>query len=146
MYHFLSPIDGEHRAERERSAADDVRTGIPAPKESTRALFTRNHILTDVLIFCSLYGFFSMLTWLPTYLQQVRDVPAADTGTVSSLVPWASIPRARAWALHPHKRSAIDPEMAGFRREKVTPPKHGAEYSSENVEHNRWRSDRRTVQ
>ena len=47
-----------------------------------------------MLIFCSLYGFFSMLTWLPTYLQQARDVAPAQTGIIASLVPWASIPGA----------------------------------------------------
>ena len=65
----------------------------PAPR-SNKALFTRNHILTYVLIFCSLYGFFSMLTWLPTYLQQARDVAPSQTGIIASLVPWASIPGA----------------------------------------------------
>ena len=47
-----------------------------------------------MLIFCSLYGFFSMLTWLPTYLQQARDVAPSQTGIIASLVPWASIPGA----------------------------------------------------
>ena len=47
-----------------------------------------------MLIFCSLYGFFSMLTWLPTYLQQARDVAPCQTGIIASLVPWASIPGA----------------------------------------------------
>ncbi|WOF23700.1 MFS transporter [Microbacterium betulae] len=90
IHYWLSPIDDEHAAERDRLAA----SGVEAPAESSRALFTRNHVLTYVLIFCSLYGFFSMLTWLPSYLQQARDVAASDTGVISSLVPWASIPGA----------------------------------------------------
>lgn len=95
IHYYLSPIDAEHKAQA-ASAAGAVQTeGAPAdPEESNKALFTRNHILTYVLIFCSLYGFFSMLTWLPTYLQQVRDVAPSQTGIIASLVPWASIPGA----------------------------------------------------
>lgn len=95
IHYYLSPIDAEHKAQT-ASAATAVQTeGAPAdPEESNKALFTRNHILTYVLIFCSLYGFFSMLTWLPTYLQQVREVAPSQTGIIASLVPWASIPGA----------------------------------------------------
>lgn len=88
--YYLAPIDAEHKA-LASSATDD---GAPVQKVSNKALFTRNHILTYVLIFCSLYGFFSMLTWLPTYLQQARGVAPAQTGIIASLVPWASIPGA----------------------------------------------------
>lgn len=63
-------------------------------KLEMKKLFTKNHILVYVLIFCSLYGFFGMLTWLPYYLQTVRGVEASQTGIIASLVPWASIPGA----------------------------------------------------
>ncbi|MFS0715731.1 MFS transporter [Arthrobacter sp. 1P04PC] len=89
--YYLSPIDAEHKALASKATDDG---GAPAAKVSNKALFTRNHILTYVLIFCSLYGFFSMLTWLPTYLQQARGVAPAQTGIIASLVPWASIPGA----------------------------------------------------
>ncbi|HET8878056.1 MAG TPA: MFS transporter [Arthrobacter sp.] len=91
--YYLAPIDAEHKAQAAaaRATAD---AGAPVAKTSNKALFTRNHILTYVLIFCSLYGFFSMLTWLPTYLQQARGVAPAQTGIIASLVPWASIPGA----------------------------------------------------
>jgi MFS family permease len=35
-----------------------------------------------------------MLTWLPYYLQTVRGLKGTQTGIISSLVPWASIPGA----------------------------------------------------
>jgi MFS family permease len=92
--YFLAPIDAEHKARAAETAAAELSGTAPAVKESNKALFTRNHILTYVLIFCSLYGFFSMLTWLPTYLQQARDVAPSQTGIIASLVPWASIPGA----------------------------------------------------
>lgn len=63
-------------------------------KEPLRKLFTKNHILVYILIFCSLYGFFGMLTWLPYYLQSSRGLEASETGIIASLVPWASIPGA----------------------------------------------------
>lgn len=70
---------------------------VERPTDSTggnRALRSRNHVLTYVLGFCSLYGFFSMLTWLPTYLTTARGIAPAQTGVIASLVPWASIPGA----------------------------------------------------
>ena len=63
-------------------------------KVEMKLLFTKNHIFVYILIFCSLYGFFGMLTWLPYYLQTARGVDASQTGIISSLVPWASIPGA----------------------------------------------------
>ncbi|MFD1775071.1 MFS transporter [Paenibacillus rhizophilus] len=75
----------------------DVRaqkSAVQAEPVNMKALFTRNHILTYILIFCSLYGFFGMLTWLPYYLQTARGVAGSQTGIISSLVPWASIPGA----------------------------------------------------
>jgi MFS family permease len=93
--YYLAPIDAEHKAQAAAAAATAQLEGTaPAAAESNKALFTRNHLLTYVLIFCSLYGFFSMLTWLPTYLQQARDVAPSQTGIIASLVPWASIPGA----------------------------------------------------
>ena len=44
--------------------------------------------------FCSLYGFFMILTWLPYYLQTERGIQGSQVGSISSLVAWASIPGA----------------------------------------------------
>ncbi|MBB5325392.1 MFS family permease [Anoxybacillus tepidamans] len=63
-------------------------------KQGLKMLFTKNHIFVYILIFCSLYGFFGMLTWLPYYLQTARGIDGSQTGIISSLVPWASIPGA----------------------------------------------------
>ncbi|TVZ76849.1 sugar phosphate permease [Aeribacillus composti] len=69
---------------------------VPHMKNSQnlKRLFTKNHLFVYILIFCSLYGFFGMLTWLPYYLQTVKGVEGSQTGIISSLVPWASIPGA----------------------------------------------------
>ena len=64
-------------------------------KISMFSLFkNRNLSLTFIMVFCSLYGFFAILTWLPQYLQTERGYQGSDVGFISSLVPWASIPGA----------------------------------------------------
>lgn len=64
-------------------------------KVSVLALFkNRNLAMTFVMVFCSLYGFFMILTWLPYYLQTERGIQGSQVGFISSLVPWASIPGA----------------------------------------------------
>lgn len=65
------------------------------PKPGLSSLFkSRNLVLTFIMVFCSIYGFFVMITWLPTYLAEVRGVPAGETGFVSSLTAWTSVPAA----------------------------------------------------
>lgn len=54
--------------------------------------WSRNHVLIYVLNFCSLYGFFVILTWLPYYLQTARGYDGMAVGWVSSLVPWMAVP------------------------------------------------------
>lgn len=55
---------------------------------------SKNIIAIYVMVFCSLFGFFVIQTWLPYYLQNERGVAAGQVGFVSSLVAWASIPGA----------------------------------------------------
>jgi MFS family permease len=72
-------------------------TGAPETASETAGgakLFSRDLVLVYIAGFCSLYGFFVILTWLPYYLHTVRHEPNSVTGIVSSLVPWASIPGA----------------------------------------------------
>lgn len=65
------------------------------PKAKFSDLFkNRNLCLTYLIVFCSLYGFFVMCTWLPVYLEEVRGIARSQTGFVSSLVAWTSIPAA----------------------------------------------------
>lgn len=78
--------DDSHKQKRQAAQTQE--------KVAMITLFTKNHIFVYILIFCSLYGFFGMLTWLPYYLQTARDIEASQTGIISSLVPWASIPGA----------------------------------------------------
>lgn len=63
------------------------------PKPTLRSLFgIRNLVLTFVMVFCSIYGFFVVITWLPTYLEEIRGVARSDTGFLASIAAWTSIP------------------------------------------------------
>ncbi|WP_019392014.1 MFS transporter [Priestia filamentosa] len=79
---------------RDDNREEKVSTAVPTENVSLKQLFTKNHICVYIIIFCSLYGFFGMLTWLPYYLQTARGVDGSQTGIIASLVPWASIPGA----------------------------------------------------
>lgn len=62
------------------------------PETGTSSPWSRNHVLIYVLNFCSLYGFFVILTWLPYYLQTARGYDGMSVGWISSLVPWMAVP------------------------------------------------------
>lgn len=70
-----------------------------APRPSSGAVlssFMRDKTLlaTFVMLFCSVYGFFVMVTWLPTYLNLEWDVDKSAAGWVASIVFWVAIPAA----------------------------------------------------
>ena len=85
------PVDTE-QGTGVRAASSD-RT--PVGKRSTLHVLQRPALLwLCVANFCSLYGFFLILTWLPYYLQNVRAMTTVQSGLVSSIVLWVSIPSA----------------------------------------------------
>lgn len=55
-------------------------------------LKNRNLMVTYLMVFCSLFGFFLMVTWLPYYLQNERGIDGSQIGNISSLIAWVSIP------------------------------------------------------
>lgn len=70
---------------------------VAAAQGSERGAFlalvrNRNLQVTYLMVFCSLFGFFMILTWLPYYLQTERGIPAREIGNITSLVAWVSIP------------------------------------------------------
>ncbi|MDV1092959.1 MFS transporter [Raoultella ornithinolytica] len=69
--------------------------GVAKPKSKFTDLFkNRNLLLVYLMVFCSLFGFFVILTWLPYYLQSERGIAGSETGFITSLVAWISIPSA----------------------------------------------------
>lgn len=61
-------------------------------KLDVRALFSKNLVLTYLLLFASIYGQIAMLTWLPQFLINNRGISGASVGWIASIVPFASIP------------------------------------------------------
>ncbi|HEQ3490583.1 TPA: MFS transporter [Raoultella ornithinolytica] len=69
--------------------------GVAKPKSKFTDLFkNRNLLLVYLMVFCSLFGFFVILTWLPYYLQSERGIAGSETVFITSLVAWISIPGA----------------------------------------------------
>lgn len=64
----------------------------PAEKLRMKDLFTKNLIFAYITIFCAIYAFFVVVTWIPYYLQHARGIEGTEVAVVSSLVPWAAIP------------------------------------------------------
>ncbi len=64
------------------------------PSIRFKNLFTRDLIVSYVVAFCSLYGFFVALTWLPYFLQTERAIMGTQSGMLSSLIALSSIPGA----------------------------------------------------
>lgn len=83
---------------RSTSAPGSGETSAAAPSATearvagTSSPWSRNHLLIYLLNFCSLYGFFVILTWLPYYLQTARGYDGMAVGWISSLVPWMAVP------------------------------------------------------
>lgn len=75
-----------------KQEVEPTRLAPAAPAEGATSPWSRNHVLVYVLNFCSLYGFFVILTWLPYYLQTARGYDGMAVGWVSSLVPWMAVP------------------------------------------------------
>jgi MFS family permease len=82
-----------------------IREDKPAEKPSSAAKdvagtafrfggINRNIAAIYIMVFCSLFGFFVIQTWLPYFLQNERGIAAGYVGFISSLVAWASIPGA----------------------------------------------------
>jgi MFS family permease len=55
-------------------------------------LFTRNLLLSYVVVLSSMYGFFVILTWLPYYLDVERGISGVGSGIVSAAIAFAAVP------------------------------------------------------
>ncbi|ROR06945.1 MFS transporter [Erwinia sp. JUb26] len=81
-----------------------IREKAPAPEANPAAgaekkgdfrfsdLFkNRNLLMAYITIFCSIYGFFVIITWLPYYLQKERGMDIVHAAGIASIVPWISV-------------------------------------------------------
>lgn len=58
----------------------------------------RNQVAAYVASFCSVYAFFTLLTWLPYYLERFRGFGTLSAGLLLSIVAWVSVPAALAFS------------------------------------------------
>lgn len=77
---------------KERPRHIQMSTEQQVPFKFTSLFKNRNLILAYIIIFCSIYGFFMIITWLPYYLETERGINGAQVAFIASLVPWAAIP------------------------------------------------------
>lgn len=72
--------------------ASDLTDVVPKTAFNFWDLFqNRNLIMAYITIFCSIYGFFVIITWLPYYLEAERGMDKIEASRVASIVPWISI-------------------------------------------------------
>lgn len=83
---------------------------VAEPKQGNK----RNIVAIFIIVFCSLFGFFFIQSWLPYYLQMERGIEPGSVGSISSLVAWASIPGALTWATLSDKFKFRKPFMIGL--------------------------------
>ncbi|VDG99052.1 D-glucarate permease [Lysinibacillus sphaericus] len=81
------------RKERQAAAAASENPEDIGEKIKLSVLFKNKNLLVSyIIIFASIYGFFMLLTWLPYYLEADRGIVGGKVAFVSSIVPWAAIP------------------------------------------------------
>ncbi|KGR73553.1 MFS transporter [Ureibacillus manganicus] len=78
--------------DRPKGKAQDGSEAAPQEKLKVKDLFSKNLICAYITIFCAIYAFFVVVTWIPYYLQHARGIDGTEVAVVSSLVPWAAIP------------------------------------------------------
>jgi MFS transporter len=68
---------------------------VKKTKKSGLSVFkSKNLMCAFLLLFCSIYANFVIITWLPKFLQAERGFEGTSVGFIASLVPWASVPGA----------------------------------------------------
>jgi len=77
-------------------AAQPAGSSAAAPEESGEAsgLFSLRMISAYVMYFATCYGYYMIVTWLPSFLQQERGFEGVAIGFSAALVAFASVPGA----------------------------------------------------
>lgn len=65
-----------------------------SPQYSIKDVLRKDQVAAYLAGFCSLYGFFALITWLPYYLERFQGFDEFGAGALSTVAAWASIPGA----------------------------------------------------
>ena len=71
--------------------SDLVETSSSQKTNFSQLFKNRNLVLAYITIFCSIYGFFVIITWLPNYLEVEKGMNKIEASQIASIVPWISI-------------------------------------------------------
>lgn len=84
---LLLIIKNDRISSQAKAASVDIKN-----KSNFLSLFkNRNLIIAYITIFCSIYGFFVIITWLPYYLHVERGFDKIAASDLASIVPWIAI-------------------------------------------------------
>jgi MFS family permease len=83
-----NPEAVEEREQLEKTSLNEEKVSVVS------LLKNRNLLVTFLVLFCSIYGFTVVVTWLPKFLETERGFHGSQVGLIAALVPLASIPGA----------------------------------------------------
>lgn len=76
------------------AATSTTSAAQPEPPQQGSGLFSARMISAYVMYFATCYGYYMIVTWLPSFLQQERGFEGVAIGFSSALVAFASVPGA----------------------------------------------------
>ncbi|MFJ7971689.1 MFS transporter [Psychrobacillus sp. NPDC096389] len=96
---LISILVKEKNPEKVSQQSEQLEKSLDKGKEKVTILSlikNRNLLITFLVLFCSIYAFTVVVTWLPKFLETERGFQGSQVGLISALVPLASIPGALA--------------------------------------------------
>ena len=94
---YLTVVKRTHHSSENRMGISQSKTSHQKI-HTTRVLFTQQLVGTYVMLFASIYGQITMLTWLPLFLTTYRHVSGSNVGWIASIVPVIAVPSALIFA------------------------------------------------
>lgn len=83
------------KEKKDMKASSPIGTAESEEKVSVLSLLkNRNLLVVFLVLFCSIYGFTVVVTWLPKFLLTERGFAGSQVGLISALVPLTAIPGA----------------------------------------------------
>ncbi|AEJ31718.1 MFS transporter [Leuconostoc sp. C2] len=94
---YITVIHHTHRLSEEQVSTSQAKT-LDKKTQTIDVLFTRQLLGTYFMLFASIYGQITMLTWLPLFLTNYRHVSGSNVAWIASIVPFIAVPSALIFA------------------------------------------------
>lgn len=95
---YFSKREKKCSASKSDAAATPTSTDSAVSGESSCSLMPPALIVVCCLVFCSIFAFFMLTTWLPLYLEEVKGFSKGESALLSSASAWLSIPASLLYA------------------------------------------------